>query len=90
VEIPFYLAEREDPQAIKRTLSFLNRRFSLDLDLSEFDLRIRNQHERIARLREKNIEINDSIRRLENGLMLNEEEQLKLTTEVRNLLEEKE
>jgi proteasome assembly chaperone (PAC2) family protein len=90
VEIPFYLAEREDPQAIKATLSFLNKRFKLDLDLSEFDLRIRNQHERIARLREENIEINDTIRRLENGLMLNDEEQLKLTKEVHDILEEEE
>jgi proteasome assembly chaperone (PAC2) family protein len=86
VEIPFYLAEREDPQAIKVTLSFLNKRFNLDLDLSEFDFKIRNQHERIARLREENTEINDFIRRLENGLMLNDEEQLKLTKEVHDLL----
>jgi proteasome assembly chaperone (PAC2) family protein len=82
------LAEREDPQAIKATLSFLNKRFNLDLDLSEFDLRIRNQHERIARLREENTEINDTIRRLENGLMLNDEEQLKLTKEVHDVLKE--
>jgi len=88
VEIPFYLAEREDPQAIKATLSFLNKRFNLDLDLSEFDLRVRNQHERIARLREENAEINDTIRRLEDGLMLNDEEQLKLTKEVHDLLKE--
>jgi proteasome assembly chaperone (PAC2) family protein len=88
VEIPFYLAEREDPLAIKVTLSFLNKRFNLDLDLSEFDLRIRNQHERIARLREENTEINDTLRRLENGLMLNDEEQLKLTKEVYDLLKE--
>ncbi len=88
VEIPFYLAEREDPQAIKATLSFLNKRFNLDLDLSEFDLRVRNQHERIARLREENAEINDYIRRLEDGLMLNDEEQLKLTKEVHDLLKE--
>jgi len=88
VEIPFYLAEREDPQAIKVALSFLNKRFNLDLDLSGFDLRVRNQHERIARLREENAEINDAIRRLENGLMLNDEEQLKLTKEVHDLLKE--
>lgn len=88
VEIPFYLAEREDPQAIKVTLSFLNKRFHLDLDLSEFDSRIRDQHERIARLREENTEINDFIHRLENGLMLNDEEQLKLTKGVYDLLKE--
>ena len=88
VEIPFYLAEQEDPKAIKVTLSFLNKRFNLDLDLSEFDLRIRSQHERIARLREENTEVNDTIRRLENGGMLNDEEQLKLTKEVHDLLKE--
>ena len=88
VEIPFYLASGEDPQAIKMILSFLDQRFRLDLDLSEIDLRIRNQHERIARLREENAEINDFIRRLENGLMLNEEEQLKLAKEVYDLLKE--
>ena len=43
---------------------------------------------RIARLGEENTEINDTIRRLENGLMLNDEEQLKLTKEVHNLLKE--
>jgi proteasome assembly chaperone (PAC2) family protein len=90
VEVPFYLAEREDPQAIKATLSFLNRRFNLGLDLSEFDIRIRNQNERIARLREENTEVNEAIRRLENGLMLNEEEQLKLTREMNDLLKEEE
>jgi predicted ATP-grasp superfamily ATP-dependent carboligase len=90
VEIPFYLAAREDPQAIKSTLSFLNKRFNLELDLSEFDVRIRNQHERIADLREENSEINDFIRRLENGLMLNDEEQLKLTREINDLLKEEE
>ena len=90
VEIPFYLAEREDPQAIKSTLSFFNKRFNLELDLSGFDIRIRNQHERIARLREENTEVNDSIRRLENGLMLNDEEQFKLTREISDLLKEEE
>jgi len=90
VEIPFYLAAREDPQAVRVTLSFLNKRFNLDLDLSEFDLRIRNQHERIASLREENTEINDYIHRLENGLMLNDEEQLKLTSEINELLKEDE
>ena len=45
-------------------------------------------NEKIARLREENTEINDYIRRLENGLMLNEEEQLKLTKEVHDLLKE--
>lgn len=32
-EIPIYLATGEDPHAVKVTLSFLNRRFNLGLDL---------------------------------------------------------
>ncbi|MGQ9645918.1 MAG: PAC2 family protein [Thermodesulfobacteriota bacterium] len=86
VEIPFYLAATEDPRAIWMALSFLNRRFSLDLDLSEFASRIRNQEVRIARLRESDSEVDDFIRRLESGLVLNEEEQLKLTRAVYDVL----
>jgi len=86
-EIPFYLASREDPAAIKRTLSFLDSRFSLGLDLEEFDLKIGNQNERIARLRSENAEINEYINQLESGLTLNEEEQVKLARAVYELLE---
>jgi len=85
-EIPFYLAPREDPQAIKLTLSFLNRRFDLGLDLGEFDLEIRDQNEKIEKLRRENTEINKYINLLESGLRLDEEEQLKLAQEVYELL----
>jgi len=86
-EIPFYLAAREDPAATKLTLSFLDRRFSLGLDLGELDLEIRNQNEKIAQLRKENAEINKYINQLESGLSLNEEEQVKLAREVYQLLE---
>jgi hypothetical protein len=82
------LAAREDPQAIKITLSFLNRRFNLGLGLSELDSKIQEQNEKIAHLREEDPEINESIARLEKGLMLDEEEQLELTREVDDLLKE--
>ena len=85
-EIPFYLATREDPQAIKLTLSFLNRRFNLGLDLGGFDLEIRDQDEKIAQLRTGNTEINKYISQLESGLGLDEDEQLKLAEEVYELL----
>lgn len=81
-EIPFYLAPREDPQAIKQILSFLGRRFDLDLDLGEFDSEIRSQNEKIAQLRGENAEIHEYIQDLENGLRLEEEKQLKLAKEV--------
>jgi len=86
-EIPFYLAAREDPAATKRTLSFLDRRFNLGLDLAELDTEITNQYEEIARLRRQDAEIDEYINRLESGLSLNEEEQVKLARDVYDLLE---
>jgi proteasome assembly chaperone (PAC2) family protein len=84
-EIPFYLAAREDPQAIKVTLSFLNRRFDLGLDLEGFDSEIKYQNEKIAQLRREDSEINKYISMLESGQRLNEEEQLKLARGVYEL-----
>jgi proteasome assembly chaperone (PAC2) family protein len=88
-EVPFYLAASEDPEAIKLALSFLNRRFNLDLDLRELDEEIKKQNGKIARLREENSEVNKSIRMLERGLALSEEEQMKLAQEIYGLLKEK-
>jgi proteasome assembly chaperone (PAC2) family protein len=85
-EIPFYLASRQDPHAIKLTLSFLNRRLNLGLDLGGFDLEIRDQNEKIAELRKEDAEINKYISMLESGLRLDEEEQLKLAEKVYELL----
>jgi proteasome assembly chaperone (PAC2) family protein len=85
-EIPFYLAAREDPQAIKMILSFLNRRFNLDLNLERFNLEIENQNKKIVQLRRENAEIDQYINRLESGLRLDEEEQLKLVKEVYEIL----
>lgn len=88
-EIPFYLAAAEDPAATKLTLSFLDRRFNLELDLGELDPEISNQNEKIAQLRKENTEINEYINQLESGLSLNEEEQVKLAREVYELLEKR-
>jgi proteasome assembly chaperone (PAC2) family protein len=85
-EIPFYLANREDPQAIKLALSFLNRRFELGLDLGDFDLKIKYQNEKIAQLRKEDAEMDKYISMLENGHKLEEEEQLKLAREIYELL----
>jgi proteasome assembly chaperone (PAC2) family protein len=86
-EIPFYVASGEDPAAIKLTLSFLDSRFNLGLDLEEFDLDIGNQNEKIALLRADNAEINEYINQLETGLTLNEEEQVKLARAVYEVLQ---
>ena len=85
-EIPFYLAAGEDLAAAKLTLSFFDRRFNLGLDLAEFDREVGNQNEEIAQLREENAEISEYINRLESGLSLNEEEQVKLAREAYEFL----
>lgn len=85
-EIPFYLAAGEDSLATKLTLSFLDKRFRLGLDLRMLDLEIGNQNEKIARLREDNTKINDYINRLESGLGLSEEEQMELAQGVYEIL----
>lgn len=85
-EVPFYLGAYEDPQSIKHTLSFLDSRFQLNLDLQEFDSAIQEQNEKITLLRHDNAEIDQYLRLLENGLPLDEEEQLKVAREIYLLL----
>ena len=88
-EIPFYLAAGEDFQAIKLTLSFLDKKFNLGLDLAELDENIRDQDIKIAELREEDSEINKYIGMLESELPLSEAEQVELTMKVTELLEKK-
>ena len=88
-EIPFYLAAGEDFQAIKLTLSFLDKRFNLGLDFEELDEKIRAQNIKIEQLREEDSEINRYIGMLESELSLSEEEQVELTMKVTELLEKK-
>ncbi|HUS74271.1 MAG TPA: PAC2 family protein [Sedimentisphaerales bacterium] len=88
-EIPFYLAAGEDFQAIKLTLSFLDKKFNLGLDLAELDENIRDQNIKIDQLREEDSEINKYIGMLESELPLSEAEQVELTMKVTELLEKK-
>ena len=68
-------------------LSFFNRRFDLDLDLTGLDLEIKDQSERLARLRREEPQIDRYISTLEMGLSLNEKEQLTLAQTVTEFLE---
>jgi proteasome assembly chaperone (PAC2) family protein len=86
LEVPFYLAANEDPQAIKSTLSFLDNRFQLNLDFEKIDSEIREQNEKIDSLRDNDENINKYISLLESGIHLNEEDQLKLAKEIYELL----
>lgn len=74
VPVPFYLVSAEDPKAYKKTLDFLNRRFSLNIDLSEFDEEIHRQNEKIARLANQFPELDNFFRKLESNLILTDEE----------------
>jgi predicted ATP-grasp superfamily ATP-dependent carboligase len=86
LEVPFYLASGEDPQAIKTALSFLDRKFDLGLDPGSFDGEIRDQSERLSQLRKENVDVDRWIHLLETGETLEEEDQFKLTKEVRDCL----
>jgi proteasome assembly chaperone (PAC2) family protein len=85
-EIPFYLAAVQDAEAAKRVLYFLNHRFNLTLDLGRFEIGAMVQNERIAQLRKEDAETDQLVHRLESGENLNEEEQLKLTRGVYDVL----
>jgi proteasome assembly chaperone (PAC2) family protein len=85
-EVPFYLGAKEDPGAIKLTLSFLDKKFNLALDLGGLDKENESQNEKIARLRKENPEINKFIQMLERKLPLTEEEQIKLTSDIYKFL----
>lgn len=84
--IPFYLATLADPQAIKRTLSFLNQRFDLDLDITNINKEINNQEAKLTILREQKPIINRYLSMLERGIMLNDDESNELSEEIVNYL----
>lgn len=87
-EVPFYLAAVEDLRAIKYTLRFLDKRFDLNMDFGDLDLKIERQNKRIKQLREQNLEINKYIEMLEGGIMLSEDENEHLTKEMTEFLGE--
>lgn len=68
-------------------LSFFNGRFNLGLDLTGLDSQIKDQNEKITRLRKDDSQIDRYIRTLEVGLSLNEDEQLRLARGVTEFLD---
>jgi len=78
VPIPFYLVSSKDPKAYKKTLDFLNRKFNLNMDLSNFDEEIHRQNEKIARLANQFPELDDFFRKLESNVALTDEENSRL------------
>jgi proteasome assembly chaperone (PAC2) family protein len=86
-EIPFYLAEGKDLQAIKATLSFLDKKFDLALDFAELDEQIEHQNAKIRRLRQDDAQIDRCIEMLEARLSLTADEQVELSKKVADVLE---
>jgi len=86
VPIPFYLVAMEDPQAWKKTLEFLDRRFDLKMDFTDLDEEIGRQNEKMAQVRIRFPEIDGYIRRLESNLSLTEEEGERLVKEIEESL----
>jgi len=74
IPVPFYLMTSEDPAAHKKALEFLDKRMGLGLDYSAIDATIKQQNERLKRLRISSEEIDGCIRKLENNQRLSEEE----------------
>lgn len=86
VPIPFYLAGREDPQAQRKVLSFLNERLGLKLDFGDLDAEIRAQNQQLARARSGVPQVDDYIGRLESNLRLSEEENAELVRGIEGFL----
>ncbi len=88
--IPFYLLGVGDPQSERRVLEFFNQRFNLTLDFSDIDNRVKNQNEKLARLRTEFPEIDGLITKLESNQMLSDEENEKLAKQVQESITETE
>lgn len=84
-EIPFYFSSVADPKAIRAVVAFFDERLQLDFDFRQLDEEIELQNTQIAALREENPQIDESLRNLESGLSLSEEEQLALIDAVGQL-----
>jgi len=88
VEVPFYLADSEDAQAIATGASLLSRIFGWDYDLRDLDQRAAEQDETLAQLREEDPEIDTRIRLLEQGESLEQQERQELLDAVQGALRE--
>ncbi len=88
VSVPFYLISVDDPRAQKRVLQFFDQRFDLGIDFRDLDEEIRRQSLIIAEVRDRFPDIDESIKRLENNIMLTEEENIKLVKQIGQSLKE--
>lgn len=85
VPIPFYLMTVDDARAQRMVLELFNQKFDLGLDFSELEDEIERQNQMMADMRNASPDIDKSIRRLEQNLMLSNEESQRLVGEVERL-----
>jgi len=88
VEVPFYLVDSEDFQAIETGVSLLGRILGWQYDLDDLEQRIAGQDETLTQLREQDPEIDGRIRILEQGEPLDGNEQRELVEAVQGALKE--
>jgi proteasome assembly chaperone (PAC2) family protein len=89
VQVPFYLISNTDPDSYKKVLEFFDNRLDLLLDFDGIDASIRQQNEKLGRMRQFSPEIDGYIRKLENNQRLSEEEHENLIKEVDDCLRKK-
>ena len=89
VPVPFYLMSNDDPVSHKKALEFIDNRLDLHLDFREVDARIKQQNDKLARLRQSATEIDEIIGKLENEQPLSEEERENLVKAVDDCLRQR-
>lgn len=89
VPLPFYLAQAEDPRAVKRLVYFFNSKFDLGMDFTGLDEQVAQQNAGLRELFARSPEIEAMVRRLETGEGLDGEESEKLAREVGEALGKK-
>jgi proteasome assembly chaperone (PAC2) family protein len=78
----------DDATAQEMVLELFNQKFGLELDFSEMEDEIERQNQILADMRNASPDIDKSIRRLEQNLMLSNEESQRLVGEVERLFRE--
>jgi proteasome assembly chaperone (PAC2) family protein len=89
VPVPFYLMTNEDPAAHKKALEFLDKRMDLELDYSAIDAGIKQQYEKLRRLRLSSEETDGYLRKLESSQPLSEAERERLIKAIDDCLRER-
>lgn len=89
VPVPFYLITVHDAEANKKVLKFLDSRLSLELDFTDLEASIKQENEKLGRLRQSSAEMDGYFSKLEGNLRLSEEEHEILVKAVEDCLKNK-